>query len=87
MLSVLRTPAEQLKWTSKRKKLIVKAVIKRMRGECPVAGAGAPGSGAPRIPFLTVFPIDLSRFEVHFYCSAGVLRRDSISAHVVWAAN
>ena len=81
MLSVLRTPAEQLKWTSKRKKLIVKAVIKRMRGECPVAGAGAPGSGDPRTLFLTAFTIGFLRFEVHLSCSVGVLRRDSISAH------
>ena len=66
----------------KREKSVVKAVRKRVRGECPVAGAGAPGSGAPRIPFLTDFTIDFSRFEVHFSCSAGVLRRDSISAHI-----
>ena len=61
---------------------IGKAVGKRMCGECPVAGAGAPGSGAPRILFLTAFTIDISRFEVHFSCSVWVLRRDSISAHV-----
>ena len=82
MLSLLRTPTEQLKWTSKREKPMVKAVRKRMRGECPVAGAGAPGSGAPRTLFLTAFTIGFSRFEVHFSCSVGVLRRDSISAHV-----
>ena len=51
--------------------------------ECPVAGAGAPGSEAPRILFLTAFTIDFFRFEVHFSCSAWVLRRDSISA-LVW---
>ena len=48
----------------KREKSMVKAVRKRMRGECPVAGAGAPGSGAPRTLFLTAFPIDFLRFEV-----------------------
>ena len=53
-----------------------------MRGECPVAGAGALGSGAPRTLFLTAFTIDFSRFEVHFSCSVWVLRRDSISAHI-----
>ena len=53
-----------------------------MRGECPVAGAGAPGSGAPRILFLTVFTIDIWRFEVHLSCSVWVVRRDSITAHV-----
>ena len=53
-----------------------------MRGECPVAGAGAPGSGAPRILFLTALTFDFLRFEVHLSCSVGVLRRDSISAHV-----
>ena len=57
MLSLLRTHTEQLKWTSKRKKSMGKAVGKRMRGECPVAGAGAPGSGAPRIVSLTAFPL------------------------------
>ena len=82
MLSLLRTHTEQLKWTSKREKSLGKAVRKRMRGECPVAGAGAPGSGALRIPFLTVFTIDFSHFEVHFSCCVWVLRRDSISAHV-----
>ena len=63
-----------------------KAVGKRMRGECPVAGAGDPGSGAPRILFLTAFTIDFLRFEVHFSCSVCVLRRDSISAHVWYGA-
>ena len=82
MLSLLRTHTEQLKWTSKRKKLMGKAVGKRMRGECPVAGAGAPGSGAPRILFLTAFTIGFLRFEVHFSCPAWVLRRDNMSAHV-----
>ena len=53
MLSLLRTHTEQLKWTSKREKSMGKAVGKRMRGECPVAGAGAPGFGAPRILFPT----------------------------------
>ena len=56
---------------------MVKVVKKGMRGECPVAGAGAPGSGAPRIPFLTAFTIDFSRFEGHFCCPVWVLRRDS----------
>ena len=62
MLSLLRTHTVELKWTSKRKILMVKTVGKRMRGECPVTGVGAPGSGAPRILFLTAFPIDISRF-------------------------
>ena len=82
MLSLLRTHTEQLKWTANREKSMVKAVGKRMRGECPVAGAGARGSGAPRTLFLTAFPINISRFEVHLSCSVWVLRRDSISAHV-----
>ena len=72
MLSLLRTQTEQLKETSKRKKPMVKAVRKRVRGECPVAGAGAPGPGAPRILFLTAFTIDFLRFEVPFGCSVQV---------------
>ena len=44
---------------------MVKAVRKRMRGECPVAGAGAPGSGAPRTLFLTAFTMGFLRFEFH----------------------
>ena len=82
MLSLLRTHTGQQKWTSKREISIGKAVRKRMRGECPVAGAGAPGSGAPRTLFLTAFTIGFSRFEGHFCCPVWVLRRDSISAHV-----
>ena len=82
MLSLLRTHTEQLNWPTERKKSMGKAVGKRMRGECPVAGAGAPGSGAPRILFLTAFPTDILRFEVHFSSSVWVLRRDSILAHV-----
>ena len=82
MLSLLRTPTEQLKWSSKREKSMVKTVRKRMRGECPVAGAGAPGSRAPRTLFLTAFTIGFLRFEVYLSCSVGVLRRDSITAHV-----
>ena len=82
MLSLLRTPAEQLKWLSKREKSMVKAVRKRMRGECPVAGAGAPGSGAPRIPFSTAFTIDFLRFAGHFCCPMWVLRRDSFWGRV-----
>ena len=59
-----------------------KAVRKRMRG-APEPGAPAPATGhSPRILFPTAFPIDFSRFEVHFSCSVWVLRRDSISAHV-----
>ena len=82
MLSLLRTPREQLKWPSKREKLLVKAVRKRVRG-APEPRAPAPATGhSPRILFLTAFTIDFSRFEVHFSCSVGVLRRDSISAHV-----
>ena len=61
---------------------MVKAVRKRMRGECSVAGAGAPGSGAPRIPFLTAFTIDFLRFEGHFCCPVWVLRRDSFWGRV-----
>ena len=72
MLSLHRTPIEQLKWTSKREKSTVKAA-RKMRGVCPVAGAS-------RILFLTVFLIDILRFEVHLSCFVGVLRRDSISA-------
>ena len=34
-----------------------KAVGGRMRGECPAAGVGAPGSGAPRFLSLTAFPL------------------------------
>ena len=53
-----------------------------MRG-APEPGAPAPATGhSPRILFMTAFTIDFSRFEVHFSCSAGVLRRDSISAHI-----
>ena len=39
-------------------------------------GRGPQGSGKPRIPFLTAFTINLSRFSVW------VLRRDSILEHV-----
>ena len=53
-----------------------------MRGECPVAGAGAPGSGAPRTLFLTAFTIDFLRFEGHFSCPVWVLRRDSFGGRV-----
>ena len=67
MMSLLRTHTEQLKWTAKRKKLMGKIVGKRMRRECPVAGAGAPGSGAPRILFLTAFTIDFLRCGVHCF--------------------
>ena len=65
MLSLLRTPAEQLKST-------LKAVVKRMRGERPVAGAGAPGSGAPHILFMTAFPFGFSRSPGPFFllCNA-----------------
>ena len=82
MLSLLRTHTEQLKWTSKREKSMGKTVRKRMHG-APEPGAPAPATGhSPRILFPTAFPIDFLRFEVHFSCSAWVLRRDSISAHV-----
>ena len=38
--------------------------------------AGSPqGSGSPRISFLTVFTIDLLRFEIHFIISVLVLGR------------
>ena len=82
MLSLLRTHTEQLKWTSKRKKSMGKAVRKRMRG-APEPEAPAPATGhSPRILFPTAFPIDILRFAVHFSGSVWVLRRDSISAHV-----
>ena len=55
-----------------------------MRGECPVAGEGAPGSGAPRILFLTAFTIDISRFEARCSCSARILRTGGILA---WLLN
>ena len=61
---------------------MVKAVKKGMRGECPVAGAGAPGSGAPRTLFLTAFTINFLRFEGHFCCPVWVLRRDSFWGRV-----
>ena len=62
MLSLLRTHTEQLKWTSKRKKSLEKAVGKRMRG-APEPGAPAPATGrSPRILFLTAFTIDFQRF-------------------------
>ena len=67
MLSLLRTHTEQLKWTSKREMSMVKTVRKRMRW----------GDGALPTGFLN----DFLRFELHFSCSAWVLRRDSISAH------
>ena len=61
---------------------MVKVVRKGMRG-VPEPGAPAPATGhSPRILFMTTFTIDFSRFEVHFSCYAGVLRRDSISAHI-----
>ena len=51
-----------------------------MRGECPVAGAGAPGTWAPLAsPFGNTFTIEFSRFQVYFSFSVRVLRRDSIS--------
>ena len=53
-----------------------------MRGGCPVAGAGAPGSGAPRTLFLTAFTIDFLRFDIYFTSSVWVLRTDSILGHV-----
>ena len=79
MLSLLRTPTEQLKWTSKRKKPIVKAVKKRVRGS-PEPGAPAPATGhSPRILFLTAFTINFLRFEVLFRCSVGVPRINNTS--------
>ena len=82
MLSLLRTHTEQLKWTPKRERTIVKAVGRRMRG-APEPGAPAPATGhSPRIRFLTAFTIGFLHFEVHFSCSVWVLRRDSISAHI-----
>ena len=44
--------------------------------------------GPARALFLTAFSINFSRFEVHLSCSVWVLRRDSISAHVLeWITN
>ena len=60
-----------------------KAVGKRMRGESPVARAGAPGSGAPRIFFPTAFPFDFLRFEVHFSCSVGYKKRQHFGTRLV----
>ena len=75
MMSLLRTPTEQLKWTSKRKKPMVKA-FKTQDSNSKATGH------SPRILFPTAFPIDFLRFEVHLSCSVWVLRRGSISAHV-----
>ena len=83
MLYFLRTHTEQLKWTSKRKKLTGKAVGKRgCVGSARSLGREPPGSGAPRILFLTAFTIDFFRFEVHFSFSVWVLRRDSFWGRV-----
>ena len=48
----------------------------------PSLGREPPGSGAPRILFLTAFIIDFSRFEVHFRCSVWVLTWDSILGRI-----
>ena len=42
MLSLLRSQTEQLKWTAKRNKSIVRAVGKRMHRDCPIADAPGP---------------------------------------------
>ena len=61
-----------------------KTVGKSMRGECPVAGAGAPGSGAPRTPFSTAFTNNFSRFQRVIFTLpvVWVLRRDSFGGRV-----
>ena len=88
MLSLLRTHTGQLKWTSKRKKSMVKAVEKGMRGECPVAGAGAPGSGAPRTLFSTAFTIDFLRFEGLFLLPCvGSQKRQFLGTRLVWGTD
>ena len=62
-----------------------KAVEKGMRGECPVAGAGAPGSGAPRIPFSTAFTIDFLRFAGPFQLPCvGSKKRQFLGTRLVW---
>ena len=38
-----------------------------MHWDCPVAGAGTPGSEGPQIFLLAAFTIDISRFELHFH--------------------
>ena len=65
-----------------------KAVRERMRG-APEPGAPAPATGhSPRILFLTVFTIDILRFEVHFSHSVWVLRRRQLfGTRLVWATN
>ena len=64
---------------------MVKAVKKGMRGECPVAGAGAPGSGAPRIPFSTAFTIDFLRFAGPFLVPCvGSKKRQFLGTRLVW---
>ena len=81
MLSLLRTQTEQLKWTSKRKELMINST-QGMRG-APEPGAPAPATGhSPRILFPTAFSIGFSHFEVHLSRSVWVLGRDSTSAHV-----
>ena len=74
MLSLLRTQTKQLKWSAKRKKLVVTAVRKRMRG--------ARSPGFKEILVLTVLTIDFLHFEVHFSCSVWVLTGDGIREHV-----
>ena len=61
MPSLPRIQAEQLKWTSRRKKAMVKAVRKRMHGDCPVA-----------IVYLTAFTIDFLRFDIRLSCWYGL---------------
>ena len=56
-LSPLRTQEEKLKWTSKSKNSLEKAVRKRMRG-VPRRWGGAPS--------LVPLPMDFLRFEVTF---------------------
>jgi len=62
MLSLLKT--RQTKMDLKTQEINCKS-RQRMRGDSPVAGAGAPCSGAPRLPFLTAFTIKILRFEIY----------------------
>ena len=73
MLSLLRTPTEQLKWTSKRKKTNSKSCQKEgARG--PGAWGSRPSDGAlPTHPLSDSFYHWFLAFSaVHLSCSAGV---------------
>ena len=55
MLSLLRTPAEQLKWTSKREKSVVKAVRKGVRGAPELGGSRPSDRALPAHPLYDRF--------------------------------